>query len=212
MPIDALVQAARSGDLVAMKTALQQGADINGESKSGQRPLYGAAEAGHAEAVLLLIEAGADVNAKSYGHLTALHGAARNGELATGRLLVEHGAPETERILNDVLHVAQMTVRRNPALVDLLQDHRVQMARPEVSGTDTTIDLFTPAMAGDARGVAAALDNGADVNGRDGRGLEALSWAALRGHTDVVNLLIEHGADVNRENASGWPPLAQACW
>ena len=39
--------------------------------------------------------------------------------------------------------------------------------------------------------------NGIDVNEMNDGGNTALSFAGLRGHTDIVQLLIKHNADVN---------------
>src|SRR5688572_21359860 len=51
----------------------------------------------------------------------------------------------------------------------------------------------------DVRTVRRLLDDGADVNGVDGRG-RPLSCAAYSGHTRCVRLLLERGADPNRLN------------
>ncbi len=34
-------------------------------------------------------------------------------------------------------------------------------------------------------------------------GLNSLIWAAFEGHTDVLKILLENGADVNFENMDG---------
>jgi hypothetical protein len=57
--------------------------------------------------------------------------------------------------------------------------------------------LYEAARKGDAAGVRAALDKGADVNAKFRYGATALFKAADSGHTEVVKLLIERGADVN---------------
>lgn len=43
------------------------------------------------------------------------------------------------------------------------------------------------------------IENGADVSNRDSQGYTALSWACGRGvpESDIVELLLRHGADVN---------------
>lgn len=56
--------------------------------------------------------------------------------------------------------------------------------------------LYEAARRGDAAGVRALLDKGADVNARFRYGATVLFKAAERGHTEVVKLLIERGADV----------------
>jgi len=47
------------------------------------------------------------------------------------------------------------------------------------------------------------LDNGADLNIKDGDGNTALIWASICGQTDVVRLLLDRGAKMNIQNNSG---------
>jgi len=48
---------------------------------------------------------------------------------------------------------------------------------------------------GHAQGVEVPLENGADVNSKDNRGLTALWLAEQKGHTDIIELLRKHGAE-----------------
>lgn len=57
--------------------------------------------------------------------------------------------------------------------------------------------LHGSAKTGDSRAVAAEIRRGADVNAPDKHGRLALVLAAQNGHTDVVRLLLDNGADVN---------------
>jgi hypothetical protein len=57
--------------------------------------------------------------------------------------------------------------------------------------------LFEAARAGDRARVAQLLDAGVDVNARARYDVTALTFAAGKGHLDVVRLLIERGADMN---------------
>ena len=66
---------------------------------------------------------------------------------------------------------------------------------------DQTQALIEAAKKGDLEQVRDLLDEGADVNAKNGDGLTALMAAAETGNLDVVKFLIEKGADVNaREN------------
>ncbi len=59
-------------------------------------------------------------------------------------------------------------------------------------------------------GVAATLSLNVDVNARNQAGDTALHTAASLGYDTVVELLVEHGADVNAKNLRGVTPLMAA--
>ena len=60
--------------------------------------------------------------------------------------------------------------------------------------------LREAARAGDLARVTELLDAGVDPNGGNRYGSTALFFAADRGHADIVRLLLERGADVNRQD------------
>ena len=59
--------AARKGDIEAVKQHLAAGRNVNAKDDKGRTPLHRAAREGHKEVAELLIAAGADVNAKFPG-------------------------------------------------------------------------------------------------------------------------------------------------
>jgi ankyrin repeat protein len=61
---------------------------------------------------------------------------------------------------------------------------------------DLNDQLFEAVRKGDAAGVTAALDKGADVNAKFRYGATALFKAAERGNVDVAKILLDRGADV----------------
>lgn len=65
---DKFIDAARRGDLPAIKAFIQKGADVNAKTKSeGATALMQATYNGHKEVVQLLLAKGANVNAKTTG-------------------------------------------------------------------------------------------------------------------------------------------------
>lgn len=67
-------------------------------------------------------------------------------------------------------------------------------------------ELLRAAETGDLEQVQNLLLSGAKVDSvREGEGLSALQLAAAKGHTEVVELLLDHDADVNYK---GWANFA----
>jgi len=67
-----LIDAAKKGDIEAVKQHLAAGTDVNGKGELGLTVLHNAAAAGHKEITQLLIAKGADVNAKGASGRTPL--------------------------------------------------------------------------------------------------------------------------------------------
>ena len=86
----ALLDAAKKGNIEAVKQAIDDGADLNTKGRYGATPLQDAAFRGHQEIVELLIVEGANV--KSENGVTPLHTAALNGHKEVVELLIAAGA------------------------------------------------------------------------------------------------------------------------
>jgi ankyrin repeat protein len=69
--------------------------------------------------------------------------------------------------------------------------------------------LVEAAMRGEGEQAADALRQGADAN-YVFKGWPPLFWAAQEGHVEIVDLLLDAGANVNFTDPSGFTPLEQA--
>ena len=66
-------------------------------------------------------------------------------------------------------------------------------------------------MSGDAKRVEEAIINGANVNARkDKYGWTVLMWASWLGLSEIVEVLLEHGANVNAKGSRGYTALMSA--
>jgi len=91
-----LIDAAKKGDIEAVKQHLAAGTDVNGKGELGLTVLHNAAAAGHKEITQLLIAKGADVNAKGASGRTPLDFAEDHPEISD--LLRKHGGKTRKQL------------------------------------------------------------------------------------------------------------------
>jgi ankyrin repeat protein len=72
--------------------------------------------------------------------------------------------------------------------------------------------LHDAVKAGDLERVSQCLDQGADIESKDGYGRIPLMWAAFKGYTNVCSILLDRGADIEVRDSDGWTPLMHATW
>ena len=233
LPEDGLWHAARTGDLEAMKRYIAEGADVNAPDENlNIPPLAWSVLHGQTEAARLLIENGADVNIKDDDGSIPLHGAVVFGRADVAKLLIENGANLQARNNDggtpaDALHLDWRTTTFIGGLVgveveknvDVMQSGRNEIAKlfgvKEFNSKDipSTQNLSEAVFTGDLAAVKQALTDGADPSAMDPQsGSTMLATAALMGHTEIVKLLLEHGADVNTKSRDGGTALHAAAF
>ena len=79
------------------------------------------------------------------------------------------------------------------------------------AGADDDLQLIGAVKAGDHQSVRALLEQGADVNAREGDGATALHWAVERDDAELAETLLRAGADVAAANDYGITPASLAC-
>ncbi len=234
-PNESLFAAAKLGDIDAIQMHLDKGTDINIRDEGGGNALGLAAVAGKIKAMRYLIEQGADINASANDGGVPLHGAVFFSEYDAVELLLTLGAEpniinndgytpmdiatapwtdEIERIAEFVsgwlgLAIDIDEVKSNrPKVALLLKKHggKHSILLPKT----TRLILWESAKNGDIDGLKKALNNGADINRLDDKGISPLSWAALMGHDSTIKFLLDQNAEINRRNADGGTPLHAA--
>jgi len=93
-------QAAKAGDIKKIQELLEDGANIDGQSRKGYSPVHLAAMKGHLEAVELLIKEEADVNNVSVKGTTPLMSATYRSYTAIAQALLAAGADTKPRSNN----------------------------------------------------------------------------------------------------------------
>ncbi len=201
---------------------LKAGADVKAANRYGVRPLWLAAVNGSARVIDLLLKAGADPNTTMPGNETAVMTAARAGKPDALKLLITHGADANARDARGQTALMWAAARNNAAAVRVLTevgaDITVRTSNPSnerVRGTFNSppptgfTALLFAVRAGSVDAVKALLDAGADVNDKLSDGQSALVVAAANAHWEMMDALLDRGADPNAA-AAGWNALHQA--
>jgi ankyrin repeat protein len=168
LPTDTpLIDAARKGDVEAVRSLLAEGADVNTAQGDGMTGLHWAAEGGHAAVADLLLAAGAGVEAKTrVGGYTPLHLASRSGQGAIASALLDAGAdPGVTTTGSGVtpLHLAAVAIDGADAVSVLLKSGAKVDALESSSGQTP---LMFAAAYGRTEAVAVLLEHGADPAAR----------------------------------------------
>jgi len=146
-----------------------------------------------------------DVNARSDDGATALLWAAHWNDLETAELLIDAGADVNAANELRMTPLSRACTNRNASLVGRLLE-----AGADANGLIATGEtpLMTCAQTGSADAVRLLIARGADVNTKEPvQNHTALMWAAAEDHPHVVQLLIEHGADLRANTRKGFTAL-----
>lgn len=164
---------------------------------SGDSTLTKAVKAGDLQAVRTLIKSGADVNGPSGDGSTPLLWAVHGSQAEIARALVTAGAAvdaANDFGITPLLHASRIG---DAGLVDLLLKAGADPARAHPEGETP---LMAAARAGSVPAVRLLLARAVDVNAAESvQKTTALMWASAEGHHEVVDLLLEAGADPNRQ-------------
>ncbi len=165
---------------------LDKGADVNQANKNGATPLHSACLQNHVDAARLLLETGAEVDRATESGYTPLSAACDQGHVGAARLLLAKGADVNKADKDGAtpLHI-------------VCQNGNVALAPPPIpprspGGTVTLADGTVIHSS-----VAPALPP---------RDLPPVPSAS----GDLLGLLLENGAEVNRADKHGQTPLAIA--
>ncbi len=212
----ALHWASYRDDFESVELLIRAGANVNAANDLGATPLWNASLNAGAPLVRMLLQAGANPNLALVAGETPLMVASRSGKDDVAELLVRSGANVNAHAARGQTALMWAAAQRHPEVVKVLLAHGADIrARSEVwsqmmavpphgmplynrvipHGGDTAL-LFA-ARAGDVASAKQLVDAGADVNEADAWGVSATTMAAHAGFADVVELLLDRGANPN---------------
>jgi uncharacterized protein len=187
--------ASQNGSAAMVRRLLQAGASPNLPLLSGETPLMVASRSGNPDVVEQLIAKGAKVNTSASRGQTALMWAVAQKHPEVVKVLLAHGADVRAR--SDAWSQVMAVPPHG-----LLEYNR---AIPH--GADTAL-LFA-ARIGDLESAKLLVAAGANVNDADAWGVSALVLAAHSGFGELVDFLLEKGADASSD-AAGFTALHEA--
>jgi ankyrin repeat protein len=190
-----LVQAAKRGDISAVRTSLAQNADVNSRDVTGATAVLWAAHRDDLALADLLIRSGATVDSPNRYGMTPLIVSCNGGSAAMIELLLNAGADPNGSFGDG--ETALMTAARagSDRGVRLLLDHGARVNAVENRRRQTA--LMWAAAEGHTDVVRTLIDGGAAADVRSTGGFTALLFAVREGHLGVVRALLEAGADPN---------------
>uniref|UniRef100_A0A8C4GPZ1 Poly [ADP-ribose] polymerase n=1 Tax=Dicentrarchus labrax TaxID=13489 RepID=A0A8C4GPZ1_DICLA len=181
---------------------LQTGANVHARDDGGLIPLHNACSFGHSEVVSLLLCQGADPNARDNWNYTPLHEAAIKGKIDVCIVLLQHGADPNIRNTD------------GKSALDLAEPS----AKAVLTGEYKKDELLEAARSGNEEKLMALLTPlNVNCHASDGRKVRAkqkstpLHLAAGYNRVRIVQLLLQHGADVHAKDKGGLVPLHNAC-
>lgn len=202
-----LLEAAARNDFDEVKRLLMLGVSPDSVNHDGLTALHQCCIDASEPIMSLLLEFGANVDARDTEQWTPLHAACTCGHLNLVKILVENDA--------DLLAVngdgnMPFDICEDEATLDYIETQMVKKGitqemidQTRASTEMQMIDDLEKQIASATGDLNAALENGATP----------LHIAAANGYLSVVQLLIEHGVDVNVCDNDQWTPLhGVACW
>ncbi len=213
-----IMNAACSGDKETIQTLLQQDISLANIKDQGIQttPLHCAAHRGFLDIVRLLLDAGADVNAVegNFSHSMPLHWAATGGHLEVTQLLVDRGAQlEVKDNWYNLTPVGWATIIKL-SLSDCSIGDRYQKIREYLLSIGAQLDIFSGVALNQSDFVRSLIEANPEILthrlGFAKNESRPLHFAVEEKMTQMVELLLEKGADLNAQNGWGITPLCLA--
>jgi ankyrin repeat protein len=190
---------------------IQAGADLNLQNKNGSTALNFAAANGLYDIVKLLLKKDVALNTQHKSGLTPLMDAVCRGFHEIVILLLNRGADaNTQNNENNDYTPLMYAIsnNRNEIAAILIKSGKCAVNRRDKNGKTA---LMMAASKGNIEATQELLKilkkDGGDLNLQDEKGYTALMYAILNNRKDIVELLIDNGADLKQTDKNGRSPM-----
>lgn len=208
--ISPLMHAAREGEAECVRLLLEHGAPVNATTPEGVSALTKAVQAGNPDCVKELLKAGADPLIKNKNtDDTLLHAAARVGFAEGVQLLCEAGVPVNSLNSSGESPLLLATDRGSVSCVGVLLRNGADV---NLVGENVKSPILLAIERGNEAIVKQLLASGAEFGPTNEKKAGLLHYAAQHAddETDMLELLLQHGADLHATDADGLTPLFYA--
>ncbi len=205
-----LIESIQNGEHDTIESLIKNIPDVNFKIRKGITPLMAAAEFGDSYPVRLLIKRGAEVNAVNSLGKTALILSTNYGFVDNARELISAGADIDAR--DDIYKMSAFLYSVKFGFIEmakLLVDNKADIRLLDCFGNNA---LAIAVRHNNAEMVRYLIGLKFDPNGLmiEKEGETILMYAAGKGMYDIVKLLIESGADVNKKTVCNFSALVYA--
>jgi len=217
------------GNLIKIKSYIDEGMDVNIVNKDGVGALFVSAAQGDFDFFQKLIKKGANIKPLAQGTNSMLTAASLGGDANIVRYLIKKGLDINHQGSgkNTPLHASFMMLKtyiveilmqegadatiknaKGISAYDLAKKWKMNLDElktidPKKPDHEGTLPLFYAAKEGDIEGIKKLLAKGAEINNADSEKRSPLCYAHIR----VLEMLVKAGADVNHQDEDGITPL-----
>ncbi len=194
------------GHMDIAELLVERGAAIDIADDNGNTPLRWAVYNLHGDLARLFIEHGASLDIVGGNGSTLLHGAAFGGDAELVHLLLDHGADVNAR--NGALYTPFLSGVAGQAGIDVLEV-LVNAGADIHDRNGDGYNAFTLVARRDTTDVAMYLmEQGVSTHARaDYNAMSALHNAAAGGNTELIEILLDDGVNIDEECSDGWTAL-----